>query len=178
MPAVLSEVGSITLRSEHDLLASPDGQDAVAQGLVDGLVRFFGAREQAVRIALEEMAVGQVPEPAEGSGPPYLAWSAPDAGPWRIRVTNTGTDAIAAGSRLVAGWEVSDAPYLYLAPSELTEIGQPLPALAPGESVVILAEMPAPPTGGRALAWISLTTGSSTLASHGSPALQLARDAP
>jgi N-acetylmuramoyl-L-alanine amidase len=178
MPAVLSEVGSITLREEHDLLASPEGQDAVAKGLVDGLVRFFGAREEAVRIGLDEVAVGQVPEPAKGSGPPYLARSAPDAGPWRIRVTNTGTASIGPGSRLIAGWEVSDAPYLYLAPTELTDIGEPLPALAPGESVVVLAEMPVPPSGGRALAWISLSTGTATLASHGSPALQLAHDAP
>ena len=177
MPTVLSEVGSITLRDEHDLLASAAGQDAVAGGLFEGLVAFFGQRERAVRIGLEEMAVGAVPTPVAGDGPPYLAWQAPDLGTWRIRVTNTGNDPLTAGSRLVAGWETSDAPYLYLPPAELVEVGAPLPALAPGESVVVGVELPDPPQPGRALAWISLMTGAATLADHGSPALQLAYEA-
>ncbi|HET9416882.1 MAG TPA: N-acetylmuramoyl-L-alanine amidase [Candidatus Limnocylindria bacterium] len=178
MPTVLSEVGSITLREEHDLLASPEGQDAVAAGLFDGIATFLGERRHAVRIGLDDLAVGAVPDAAEGGGPPYLAWPAPVAGSWRLRVTNTGTEPIAEGSRLVAGWEATDAPYLYLPPSELAEIGEALPALAPGESVSVSVELPAPPRGSRALAWISLSTGTSTLAEHGSPALQLANDTP
>jgi N-acetylmuramoyl-L-alanine amidase len=174
MPAVLSEVGSITLREEHDLLASPDGQDAVAAGLYDGLAAFLGGRGQAVRIVLEGIPVGDVPAPVEGDGPPYLAPPAPYAGAWHIRVTNTGTAAIAEGSRLVAGWEATDAPYLYLPPAEVADIGEPLPALHPGESVVVTVDMPLPPQADRALAWISLRNGASTLAEHGSPALQLA----
>jgi N-acetylmuramoyl-L-alanine amidase len=177
MPTVLSEVGSITLRAEHDLLASEAGQDAAASGLFEGLAAFFGDRDRAVRIGLEEMAVGAVPVAVGGDGPPYLAWRAPDTGTWRVRVTNTGTGAIGEGSRLVAGWEASDAPYLYLPPAELTEIGEPLPALDPGESVVVPVEMPPPPGADRALAWISLATEGSTLADHGSPALQLAHEA-
>ena len=178
MPTILSEVGSITLQEEHDLLASPAGQDAVASGLFGGLVSFFGQRGPAVRIGLEEMAIGAVPTPVEGDGPPYLAWRAPDAGLWRLRVTNTGTEPLAEGSRIIGGWEPSDAPYLYLPPAELTELGDPLPALAPGESVVAVVELPQPPQADRALAWISLRTGASTLADHGSPALQLAHEAP
>jgi N-acetylmuramoyl-L-alanine amidase len=178
MPTVLSEVGSITLRDEHDLLASPEGQDAVAAGLFDGLATFLRNRRQAVRIGLVDMTVGLVPAAVDGSGPPYLALPAPDAGPWRLRVTNTGTDPIAEGSRLVAGWEATDAPYLYLPPSQLAEIGEALPALEPGESVVVSVEMPAPPQATRALAWISLRTDTSTLAEHGSPALQLANGTP
>ena len=178
MPTILSEVGSITLRDEHDLLASAAGQDAVATGLFEGLVSFFGQREQAVRIGLEEMAVGAVPTPVAGDGPPYVAWRAPDLNAWRIRVTNTGTEPVAEGSRIVAGWEASDAPYLYLQPAELVEVGAPLPALAPGESVVVTVELPDPPQADRALAWISLRMGTSTLADHGSPALQLAHEAP
>ena len=178
MPAILSEIGSITLRAEHDLLASPDGQAAVAGGIFEGLARFFGERETAVHIGLEEMAVGTTPTPVEGDGPPFWAWPAPD-GALRIRVTNTGTEPIAAGSRIVAGWEASDESYLYLPPAQLVEIGDPLPGLAPGESVVVVAALPEPPAAsGRAIAWISLSTGSSTFAALGSPALQLAREAP
>ena len=177
MPAILSEVGSITLRAEHDLLASPDGQAAVADGAFEGLAGFFGERQAAVRIGLEDMAVGSAPSPVEGNGPPYWAWPASD-GAWRIRITNTGTEPIAAGSRIVAGWEHSDEPYLYLPPAELVEIGEPLPALAPGESVVVVAMPETPALSGRSMAWISLSTGSTTFADLGSPALQLARVAP
>jgi N-acetylmuramoyl-L-alanine amidase len=178
MPTILSEVGSITLRDEHDLLASAAGQDAVASGLFAGLVDYFGQREQAVRIGLEEMEVGAVPDPVAGDGPPYLAWPAPDLGAWRIRLTNTGTQPVAEGGRILAGWEASDAPYLYLPPAALVEVGAPLPAMAPGESVVLTVELPDPPQADRALAWISLGTGASTLADIGSPALQLAYEAP
>jgi N-acetylmuramoyl-L-alanine amidase len=178
MPTVLSEVGSITLRDEHDLLASAPGQDAVASGLFDGLVAFFGQREQAVRIGLDEMAVGAVPTPVAGNGPPFVAWRAPDREAWRIRVTNTGIDPLAEGSRILAGWEASDAPYLYLPPADLAEVGPPLPALEPGESAVVTVVLPDPPRADRALAWISLVSGASTLADHGSPALQLAYEEP
>ena len=44
MPSALDEVGSISLRAEHDLLASDAGQDAVAAGLFDGLTDYFGSR--------------------------------------------------------------------------------------------------------------------------------------
>ena len=43
MPVVLYEVGSITLRAEHDLLASEAGQQTVAAGLFDGLASFTSA---------------------------------------------------------------------------------------------------------------------------------------
>jgi hypothetical protein len=124
------------------------------------------------------MAVGAVPTPVAGDGPPYVAWRAPDLDAWCIRVTNTGIEPVAEDSRIVAGWEASDAPYLYLQPAELVEVGAPLPALAPGESVVVTVELPDPPQADRALAWISLRMGTSTLADHGSPALQLAHEAP
>ena len=178
MPAILSEVGSITLRAEHDLLASPSGQAAVADGLFDGLAWFFRERQAAVRIGLEDTAAGSTPTPVEGDGPPYWAWPAPADGAWRLRITNTGTEPIEAGSRIVAGWEPSDEPYLYLPPAQLVEIGEPLPALAPGESVAVVAAMPVPESSGRSVAWISLSTSSTTFADLGSPALQLAREAP
>ena len=72
MPVVLSEVGSITLRSEHDLLASPDGQQAVAEGLLDGIASFFAERELAARIGLADEPVGQAPQPVAGRRPDRL----------------------------------------------------------------------------------------------------------
>jgi N-acetylmuramoyl-L-alanine amidase len=177
MPTILSEVGSITLTDEHDLLASADGQDAVADGLFAGLAAFFGQRGPAVRIELDGPRIGTAPEAVPGDGPPYWAAEAQD-GPLRLRVTNTGTVTQAAGSRIVAGWEPSDAPYLYLPPATLRAIGDPMPALEPGESVVVRVVLPEPSGAGRALAWISLVDGASTLADRGSPALQLASEAP
>ncbi len=52
MPGALSEVGSITLREEHDLLATAEGQDAIAGGLFDGLVEYLGRRQVAARVGL------------------------------------------------------------------------------------------------------------------------------
>ncbi len=172
MPVVLSEVGSITLRSEHDLLASPDGQQAVAEGLLDGIASFFGERELAARIALADETVGQAPQPVAGDGPMFWAPVAPD-GPVALRLTNTGNVAWPSGTELVAGWTASDQPYLAKAPDELEPLELEIPALAPGESVVVSAELP-PPPGARALAWISLGGEETTLADLGCPPLQLA----
>ena len=82
MPSALAEVGSITLRAEHDLLASAAGQDAVADGLFDGLVEFFGARPLAGRIGLADAPVGAAPQPVPGDGPPFWPPPVPD-GPVR-----------------------------------------------------------------------------------------------
>ncbi len=59
MPSALDEVGSISLRAEHDLLASDAGQDAVAAGLFDGLTDYFGSREIAGRVELVGRARGR-----------------------------------------------------------------------------------------------------------------------
>ena len=176
MPVVLSEVGSITLRSEHDLLATTAGQQAVAEGLLDGLAAYLGSRELAARIGVADAAVGEVPPPAEGDGPISWAPAAPD-GPISLRLTNTGTDAWPSGMELVAGWTVSDHPYLAQAPSELEPLAVDVPALAPGESVLLSVGLPPPPSA-RALAWITLSDGGATLADRGSPALQLSSRAP
>jgi N-acetylmuramoyl-L-alanine amidase len=177
MPVVLSEVGSITLRAEHDLLASGEGQDAVARGLFDGLANFFASRELAARIAVDGEAAAVVPAPAAPPGPPFWAAPAPPD-PMRLRLTNTGADAWPAGMDLVVGWEASDMPYLPSAPADLRPLGIDVPALGPGESVVVDVALPSPPDAARALAWISLDTGSATLADLGSPALQLSSEAP
>jgi N-acetylmuramoyl-L-alanine amidase len=176
MPTVLAEVGSITLRDEHDLLASREGQAAVADGLFEGLVGFFRDRPLAARISLAEVAPGTRPEPVPGDGPPF--WPPLVTGAAEVRVTNTGTEPIPAGAALATGWATTDDPYL-AAPPELVEPTVPvLPALAPGESITAIVDLSDAPPAGRGLAWISLIVGKDMLADLGSPPLQLATEAP
>jgi N-acetylmuramoyl-L-alanine amidase len=172
MPVVLGEVGSITLREEHDLLVSDPGQAAVARGLFDGLAAYFGGRDLAGRIGLADVPVGIPPAPVDGDGPPFWPAVAP-GGPIELRLTNTGRGAWPAGLELVAGWEATEGPYLSRAPERLEPLGVEIPPLGPGESVVVSAELPPAPDGARAVAWISLRDGNATLADRGSPALQL-----
>lgn len=176
MPVVLSEVGSISLRAEHDLLADAAGQDAVARGLFDGLAAFFERRTLAARIGLAAAPVGEAPAAIAGDGPPF--WSpAVRTGDLLLRISNTGTGAWREPLRLVAGWEASDQPYLASAP-ELTPLAVEVPALEPGESATVFASLPPAPDG-RGVAWISLRQGGgATLADLGSPALQLSRESP
>jgi hypothetical protein len=175
MPVVLTEVGSITLRAEHDLLVDSDGQAAAAAGIFDGLAAFFGERELAGRIGLAD-AGNPEPESVDGVGPPFWPPVAPDD-PVLMRLTNTGTGAWPAGAELVAGWEATDQPYLARAPQRLQPLGVEVPALAPGESTVVSVVLPAAPAG-RAVAWVTLSADDTTLADRGSPALQLATEAP
>jgi hypothetical protein len=105
----------------------------------------------------------------------FWAPVAPD-GPVSLRLTNTGTRDWPAGMQLVAGWDPSAQPYLSRAPSDLQPLEATVPALAAGESVVLVVSLPEPPAG-RAVAWISLTDGIATLADRGSPPLQLASEA-
>ncbi|MDQ4035972.1 MAG: N-acetylmuramoyl-L-alanine amidase [Chloroflexota bacterium] len=175
MPVVLTEVGSITLRSEHDLLASAVGQDAVATGLFDGVAAFLGERELAARIGLAE-GTDDRPRLVEGDGPPFRPPAVPE-GPIALRLTNNGTQAWPSGGRLVAGWEASEQPYLARAPDDLDALHAEVPPLAPGESVVVTVELPPAPSGG-GLAWISLRMNGATIADRGSPALQLYSKAP
>jgi N-acetylmuramoyl-L-alanine amidase len=178
MPSALDEVGSISLRAEQDLLGSDAGQDAVAAGLFDGLADYFGSREIAGRIALSDVPPGLPPRPVPGDGPPFWPPTVPD-GPVGLRVTNTGTEAWPAGSRIGAAWEASDAPYLARPPEDLRPVGPEIPALGPGESVVISVALPPTSGPGRALAWISLLVDRASLADRGSPpALQLSSEAP
>ena len=175
MPVVLTEVGSITLRAEHDLLVGADGQAAAAAGIFDGLAAFFGERQLAGRIGLAE-ATNLEPEPVEGTGPPFWPSAAPD-GPVLLRLMNSGTEAWPTGTELVAGWEATDQPYLARPPEQLQPLGVEVPALAPGESIVVSVALPAAPAR-RAVAWITLSLGATTLADRGSAALQVASEAP
>lgn len=176
MPVVLAEVGSITLRAEHDLLATAGGQDAVAAGLFDGLIAYFAERPFAGRIALAAYEVGRAPEAVDGTGPPFWA---PLVDPLAVdlRLTNTGTARWPRGVELVVGWEATDQPYLRTAPVGLIPLEAEIPALEPGASLSLRVELPEPPSG-RAVAWFSLRSGQTILADVGSPALQVSTEAP
>jgi N-acetylmuramoyl-L-alanine amidase len=177
MPSALSEVGSISLRPEHDLLASADGQQAVAQGLFDGLVAYFGDREMAGRIGLADEVAWLAPEAVAGDGPPFWPPVVPD-GALALRLTNTGTSDWPAGMELVAGWETTDQPYLPRPPEDLRTLDAEIPPLEPGASVVVTVSLPQAPSGSRGVAWISLMSGAETLADLGSPPLQVSNAAP
>ena len=113
MPGALSEVGSITLREEHDLLATAEGQDAIAGGLFDGLVEYLGQRAVAGRIGLAAEDPRALPPELPGSGPLVRGAPAP-AGQVELQLTNTGTEA----------WPTRDATG--------RRLGDLRPALPPG----------------------------------------------
>ena len=176
MPAILVEVGTITLPEEHELLLDPAGIAAAADGIVEGLVAWFAQRDLAARIAPADTEPGEAPAAVPGDGPPFRAEPL-EGGSLRLLVTNTGTRAWEAGARLVGGWIASGDPYLYGIPETVAPIGPELPALEPGASVLVEVEAGDPPPGG-GLAWFSLEVGAENLAGHGSPALQLVSAAP
>jgi len=182
MPAILTEVGSITLAAEEDLLLSAAGQAAAAQGIASALTAYFGDRPLAVRYdaSLPGGAGGTVPQPIDGSGPPY--WlpglgRAELAVGLNLRLTNTGSTSWPSGLGLVAGWEVSDQPYLRRAPETLNNLGVEVPPLAPGESVVLILPMTAP-VSDRSVLWLTLANGGVAMTDLGSAPLELAITGP
>lgn len=183
LPGVLSEVGSMSLEAEAELLATDAGRHAAAQGIFDGLATWLGARQLAVRYDADVPggAAASVPEAAGGAGPPYWASVLPAdvaaSGRLRLTLTNTGQEAWPANLDLAVGWEQSDAPYLASAPADLSGAGTRVPALEPGESVQV--EVPiAVPAGPRSIAWITLLGADGAYTELGSPALQLATTSP
>lgn len=169
MPAVLSEVGSMTLEAEATYLNQSPGRAALADGLFDGLATWFAARPVAVSWEVDGLA--RAVEARAGHGPPF--WAPVMSGPRpRVTLTNTGAQPWPADLRLMVGWETSDAPYLRAAPT-LEALDLDVPPLAPGESVTI--QMPiAAPQRGRELAWIDLANGGERFSDLGSAPLQLA----
>ena len=176
VPAVLTEVGSITLAAEQDLLLSPAGQAAAAGGIASALEAYFTARPMAVRFdaLLPGGDAGLLPTAVEGSGPPFWAPSvAPGdlASGLPVRLTNTGTDAWPAHLRLLAGLQPNDEPYLREPPETVDDLAITVPALAPGESVVILVKA-ATAESGETL-WITLADADRSFSDLGSAPLQL-----
>jgi N-acetylmuramoyl-L-alanine amidase len=178
MPAVLTEVGSITLAAEHDLLLSPQGQAVAAQGIATGLEAYFADRPLAVRFdaLIPGGEAGRAATAVEGSGPPFWASDiglAELSAGFPLLLTNTGTEPWPDDLRLMAGPAVSSEPYLRLKPDALLDLDIAIPPLAPGESVVLIVRMDVP-AGEREMLWISLATGAGSLADLGSSPLQLA----
>ena len=175
MPAILVEVGTITLPEEHELLLTDDGMRAAAQGIFDGLAAWFAERELAGRVELEPAPGGVLPVARPGDGPPFVAGAMPE-GPLRLRITNTGTGAWETGARILWALVADPGPYAYGMPEGAAPIGPQLPALAPGDSVVVELDR-AILADGDGLAWFSLMVEQENLAEHGSPALHLATGA-
>lgn len=179
MPGVLAEVGSMSLEAEADLLATDAGQTAIADALARALDSWFAARELGVRVDadLPNGSAGVAPSVEGTTGPPFwasdLGSNGLDDGPLGLTLTNTGTTAWQPGTRLLAGWALTDEPYLARRP-DLAPLDVTIPALAPGESVHLAVLLAEPPTGGRAVSWLTLQVGDQVLSDLGVPALQLA----
>jgi N-acetylmuramoyl-L-alanine amidase len=179
MPGTLSEVGSITLPAEHDLLASETGQAAVAQGIESGLAAYFTDRPMAVRYdaLVPGGTAATVPAPVEGLGPPYwIPTLVPAAltGGLSVRLVNTGTQPWPSGLDLLAGWGDTDQPYLRQPPTSLVPTGVEVPPLAPGESVELRLPMSPPSGSARSVLWLTLASGDQAWTTFGTPPLQLA----
>jgi N-acetylmuramoyl-L-alanine amidase len=177
MPSVLTEVGSITLAAEQRLLSSARGQRAAAQGITAALADYFSDRRLAARYALAVDTGGTRPTPVPGDGPPFwipelTAQQLADG--VDLTLTNTGSAPWGDGMRLVAGWAASDQPYLRVPPRALTPLTIEVPALAPGESVVVRLALTPPDQTERQVAWVSLADGDTNLSDLGSPPLQFA----
>jgi N-acetylmuramoyl-L-alanine amidase len=175
MPAVLAEVGSMSLAAEAGLLATDAAQQAIAGALIDALAAWFADRSLSVRLDLLAPggSAGLPPEAEPGDGPMFWPLVVGDLGRAGIRVTNTGTDSWPAGVQLLAGWSPTAEPYL-ARPPELAPLDVEVPALAPGESVNLALRLPDPPSGVRAVAWITLQAGTTVFSDLGVPPLQLA----
>ncbi len=181
MPGILSEVGSISLEAESELLATPAGYQAVAQGIFDGIAQYLASRTLAARIdaLLPGSVVGTQPTVVPGDGPPFWPPVAPAQGTLPVRLTNTGSTAWPSGMQLEAGWGATPMPYLAAAPGSLAALDVTVPALGPGESVELTVNLPAAPAGGRQVAWITLVTSDGTpLTASGSAPLQLGSRGP
>lgn len=181
MPAILTEVGSITLGAEQELLLSPAGQLAAAGGIASAVSSYLADRPLAVRFdaLVPGGDAGTVTAPVDGMGPPFWAptVSAADLESGiPVRLTNTGTDPWPADLRVLSGWGASDQPYLRVSPETLEDLAIRIPALAPGESVVVLVAMP-PAVGTRGIVWVTLSSGTLALSDLGSAPLQLATSA-
>ena len=181
MPAILSEVGSVSLKAESELLATATGREAAAAGVYNGIVDYLHQRPLAARIdaLVPGGTAGTAPQAVPGTGPPFWPPIVPRGGTVMVRLTNTGTSSWPAGMRLVSGWQASSNPYLAVAPAHLQTADAQVPTLKPGESVELSVQLAVPSSSARQVAWITLATANgTTLTSYGSPPVQLASASP
>lgn len=181
MPAILTEVGSVSLEAESELLATPAGYQAAAKGIYDGIVAYLADRPLAARIDAEIPGgqAGAQPTAVPGDGPPFWPATLTGSGLLTLRLTNTGSAAWPAGMRVAAGWGATEMPYLAAAPEPLTPLAGEVPPLAPGESVSLTVTLPTATGAGRGVAWITLLgPDGAPLTASGSAPLQLATSAP
>jgi N-acetylmuramoyl-L-alanine amidase len=171
MPAVLAEVGSMSLAAEADLLATPETQEAIAAALGEALVTWFADRGPAGRVELARPGGGDPPEPVAGTGPPYWPVRVEPDERLPVTVTNAGLDPWDTGAQLLVGWGQTDEPYLARPPA-LSPLAVTLPALEPGESVALELMLPSS-ADGRSVGWLTLRVGDVTLSESGNPALQI-----
>jgi N-acetylmuramoyl-L-alanine amidase len=181
MPAILSEVGSLSLEAEGELLATAAGQQAAATGVYEGIAAYLADRPLAGRIDAEVAGgtAGVVPTAEAGTGPPFwaplLSPSASGGYRFSVRLTNTGVQPWPSGMHLVAAWGPSSAPYLAAAPPGLEPLAVEVPALGAGESVILPIAVDAPSGDVRHVLWMTLRTAAGQLFTDlGEPALQLA----
>jgi N-acetylmuramoyl-L-alanine amidase len=179
MPAILAEVGSVSLEAEATRLATDAGRQAAATGVYDGIVAYLANRPLAARLdaLLPGGEAGQPPAEMAGSGPPF--WAPVLSGvQLRVRLTNTGTATWPSGFTLAAGWAASQMPYLATLPGKLERLQGSVPALDPGASLELEVTLPAAGMG-RQVAWITLVDASGTpLTNLGVAPLQLATQQP
>ncbi len=175
MPSILSEVGSITLRDEQDLLVSAEGRRAAAEGILAALASHFSERPLAAAYLMPELeaAPGAAPVAVPGQGPPFWPPATADD-EVLVKIINTGNRPWPAGMQLLGGWQASEQPYLRVPPASLEPTGiGPLPALAPGEALQIWVPLPQHRSE-RGVAWITLAGDGGPLTELGSPPLQVA----
>ncbi|MEO8246095.1 MAG: N-acetylmuramoyl-L-alanine amidase [Chloroflexota bacterium] len=169
MPSVLTEVGSITLRAEQDLLTERAGQAAAAEGVYAGIIGYLAQRPLAARYEVPSATVAPPPV----YGPLEQARILPE-GTTELVLTNRGTDVWPANLQLVAGWQASELPYLPSAPDRLDTLPVAVPSLAPGESVRLSVSLDAPGGTERQIGWITLRGSNVPWTDLGTPAIQLA----
>ena len=169
MPSVLTEVGSITLRAEQDLLTEDEGQSAAAEGVYDAIVAYLAQRPTAARYD----ALGARVAPPPDDGALEQARILPE-GTTELVLTNRGSEVWPANLQLVAGWQASELPYLPSAPDQLEALPADVPSLAPGESVRLTIALDPPARTGRQICWITLQGSNVPWTDLGSPAIQMA----
>jgi N-acetylmuramoyl-L-alanine amidase len=180
MPAILTEVGSVSLEAESQLLATAAGYQAAARGIFDGIAAYLADRPLAGRLELVpasgSAALG-APTAVDGNGPPFWPEVVP-SGTTLIRLVNTGSAPWPADMQLAAGWAATSMPYLAAAPKTLSPVAS-VPPLDPGASVELSVTLPQPASSGRQVCWLTLLEADGTpLTRRGSAPLQVANQAP